>query len=90
MEQNLIAQAASEIAIRQALSELNTWEIEAKFTLFEHADTQGKKLMLVQDFKEILSKVSWRFFKCSHVSDKSIIGWRQPMFAAINQELAKF
>jgi hypothetical protein len=58
LKQNLIAQAASEIAIRQALSELNTWEIEAKFALFEHADTQGKKIMLVQDFKEILSKVS--------------------------------
>jgi len=53
----LIAQAASEIAIRQALSELNTWEIEAKFVLFEHENTQGKKIMLVQDFKEILSKV---------------------------------
>ncbi|CAB3367864.1 Hypothetical predicted protein [Cloeon dipterum] len=59
MEQikTLIAQAASEIVIRQALSELNTWEIEARFAFFEHTDNQGKKLMLVQDFKEILSKV---------------------------------
>jgi hypothetical protein len=57
LRKDLIAQAASEIAIRQALSELSTWEIEAKFALFEHTDTQGKRIMLVQDFKEILSKV---------------------------------
>jgi dynein heavy chain 2 len=57
-KQDLNARAASEIVIRQALSELDVWEIEAKFTMFEHVDSQRKHLLLVQDYKDILNKVS--------------------------------
>ncbi|KAF4526157.1 hypothetical protein B566_EDAN008193 [Ephemera danica] len=55
--QELNARAASEIVIRQALNELDVWEVEAKFSLFEHIDSQGKHLFLVQDFKDLLNKV---------------------------------
>ncbi|PSN45380.1 Cytoplasmic dynein 2 heavy chain 1 [Blattella germanica] len=55
--QDLNARAASEIVIRQALGELDIWEVEAKFILTEHSDSQGQTVMLIKDFKDILNKV---------------------------------
>lgn len=43
--------------IRQALGELDIWEVEAKFVLTEHKDSQGLSVMLIKDFKDILNKV---------------------------------
>jgi hypothetical protein len=43
--------------IRQALGELDIWEVEAKFVLAEHKDSQGRIVMLIKDFKDILNKV---------------------------------
>jgi hypothetical protein len=43
--------------IRQALGELDIWEVEAKFVLTEHKDSQGQTVMLIKDFKDILNKV---------------------------------
>jgi dynein heavy chain 2 len=51
------ARASSEIVIRQALGELDIWEVEAKFLLTEHKDSQGLTVMLIKDFKEIVNKV---------------------------------
>ncbi|XP_069679211.1 cytoplasmic dynein 2 heavy chain 1 isoform X2 [Periplaneta americana] len=55
--QDLNARASSEIVIRQALGELDIWEVEAKFLLTEHKDSQGQSVMLIKDFKDILNKV---------------------------------
>jgi len=55
--QDLNARASSEIVIRQALGELDIWEVEAKFVLTEHKDSQGLTVMLIKDFKDILNKV---------------------------------
>nr|CAD7594425.1 unnamed protein product [Timema genevievae] len=55
--QELNGRAVSEIAIRQALRELDIWEVEAKFSLTEHKDSRGESVMLIKDFKDILNKV---------------------------------
>ncbi|XP_068082912.1 cytoplasmic dynein 2 heavy chain 1 [Anabrus simplex] len=55
--QDLNARAASEIVIRQALGELDIWEVEAKFVLTEHVDSRKEKVMLIKDFKDILNKI---------------------------------
>nr|CAD7453925.1 unnamed protein product [Timema tahoe] len=53
----LNGRAVSEIAIRQALRELDIWEVEAKFSLTEHKDSREQSVMLIKDFKDILNKV---------------------------------
>ncbi|XP_063237932.1 cytoplasmic dynein 2 heavy chain 1 [Bacillus rossius redtenbacheri] len=55
--QDLNSRASSEIVIRQALGELDIWEVEAKFSLLEHKDSRGTSVMLIIDFKDILNKV---------------------------------
>lgn len=64
--------ASSETVIRQALGELDIWEVEAKFVLTEHKDSQGLTVMLIKDFKDILNKVetgrrTWhiKFLNCT-------------------------
>lgn len=49
--------ASSEIVIRQALTELDVWEMEARFELAEHTDSRNNKISLLKDFKSIMSKV---------------------------------
>lgn len=49
--------AASEIVVRQALSELDQWEIQARFVFTSHNDSNGKALMLIKDYKDILNKI---------------------------------
>ncbi|XP_071452948.1 cytoplasmic dynein 2 heavy chain 1 [Hetaerina americana] len=53
----LNARSASEIVIRQALNELDIWDVESKFTLTEHRDSQGRTVYIVTDYKDILNKV---------------------------------
>lgn len=43
--------------VRQALAELDQWEVQAKFMLIPHTDSHDKSVFLVKDFKEILNKV---------------------------------
>lgn len=50
--------AASEIVVRQALAELDQWDVQARFILNPHKDSKGKDILLVKDFKEILNRVS--------------------------------
>lgn len=49
--------ASSEIVIRQALTELDIWEVEAKFQLITNRDSRGSNVMLIKDFQDILNKV---------------------------------
>lgn len=55
--QELNSRASSEIVIRQALTELDVWEVEARFDLVDHMDSQNNKIKLIKDFKSIMSKV---------------------------------
>lgn len=57
MLKELNNRAASEIVIRQALAELDIWEVESKFTFMLQHDSKGQEINLIKDFKEILSKV---------------------------------
>lgn len=50
--------AASEVVVRQALSELDQWEVEARFALTTHIDSSEKPISVVKNYKEILGKVS--------------------------------
>lgn len=43
--------------VRQALAELDSWEVQSKFILIEQQDSLGKSLTVVKDFKELLNKV---------------------------------
>ena len=53
----LNSRATGEVAIRQALQELDAWEIEAKFSLVEQNDSGNKPIKLIKDWKELLNKV---------------------------------
>ncbi|KAE8745286.1 hypothetical protein FOCC_FOCC007971 [Frankliniella occidentalis] len=55
--QDLNNRASSEIVIRQALTELDIWEVEARFQLVAHRDSRGSTVMLIKDFQDILNKV---------------------------------
>lgn len=56
-QQELNNRAASEIVIRQALAELDIWEVESKFSFMPHVDNKGFEINLIKDYKNILSKV---------------------------------
>ena len=43
--------------IRQALSELDVWEVEAKFSFVGHQASTGEEVPLIKDWKDILNKV---------------------------------
>lgn len=39
------------------MAELDQWDVQARFILTPHNDSRKKTIMLVKDFKEILSKI---------------------------------
>lgn len=47
-----------EVVIRQALSELDVWEVEAKFSFVGHQASTGEEVPLIKDWKDILNKAS--------------------------------
>ena len=49
--------AAGEVVIRQALGELDVWEIDSKFTFVEHQASTGEQVPLIKDWKDVLNKV---------------------------------
>lgn len=59
--QAICKRAASEVVVRQALVELDQWEVLARFTLLSHTDSQSNSIMLIKDFKDILNKVSYLY-----------------------------
>lgn len=55
--QQLVRKAASEQIVRQALSELDQWGIQAEMKIFNHTDSMGNSVTLIKEFHEILNKV---------------------------------
>uniref|UniRef100_A0A6P7FU93 Cytoplasmic dynein 2 heavy chain 1 n=1 Tax=Diabrotica virgifera virgifera TaxID=50390 RepID=A0A6P7FU93_DIAVI len=55
--QAISKKAASEIIIRQALAELDQWDVHSRFVLMAHKDSKNKDIYLIKDFKEILNKI---------------------------------
>ncbi|KAK5644080.1 hypothetical protein RI129_007925 [Pyrocoelia pectoralis] len=55
--QTVSRKAASEVVVRQALAELDHWDVQCRFVLTEHQDCNGTTVMLIKDFKEILNKI---------------------------------
>lgn len=53
----LSKRAASEVVVRQALSELDQWDVHTKFAFTKHLDSNSKEIMVVKEFKEILNKI---------------------------------
>ncbi|XP_068211563.1 cytoplasmic dynein 2 heavy chain 1 [Palaemon carinicauda] len=51
------SKAAGEVVIRQALGELDVWEVDARFTLLPHTDSGGHEVMLIKEWKDIINKV---------------------------------
>ncbi|XP_042221258.1 cytoplasmic dynein 2 heavy chain 1-like isoform X2 [Homarus americanus] len=51
------SKAAGEIVIRQALGELDVWEVDARFNLVPHIDSAGNQIMLIKEWKDIINKV---------------------------------
>ncbi|XP_044749353.1 cytoplasmic dynein 2 heavy chain 1 [Coccinella septempunctata] len=49
--------AASEIVVRQALAELDSWEVQSKFILTTQVDSLGNSITVIKDFKELLNKI---------------------------------
>ena len=43
--------------IRQALSELDVWEIDAKLAFIEHQASSGEQVPLIKDWKDVLNKI---------------------------------
>lgn len=56
-QQELNTKAASEIIVRQALSELDMWEFETYFTTTNHIDSKGQTIRIIGDFKTIFNSV---------------------------------
>ncbi len=56
-KQELNGRAAGESQVRQALSELEQWDIETRWTLSNHVDSNGKQVSLIKEYKELLNKV---------------------------------
>lgn len=53
----LSKRAASEVVVRQALSELDQWDVHTRFVFTSHVDSGNKEVMVVKEFKEILNKI---------------------------------
>ncbi|XP_022236758.1 cytoplasmic dynein 2 heavy chain 1-like [Limulus polyphemus] len=53
----LNSRAQGEVTIREALNELDLWGARERFSLTEHEDTHGNKVMLIKDWREVLNKV---------------------------------
>ncbi|KAK3862338.1 hypothetical protein Pcinc_031789 [Petrolisthes cinctipes] len=51
------AKAAGEIVIRQALGELDVWEVDARFILVPHIDSTNNQISLIKEWKDIINKV---------------------------------
>lgn len=56
--QELNARAAGESLVRQALVELEQWEVESVWSLTEHVDSSGHRISIIKEFKELLNKVN--------------------------------
>lgn len=55
--QQLVRKASSEQIVRQALSELDQWGIQAEVKTFSHTDSMGNGVILIKEFQDIQNKV---------------------------------
>lgn len=55
--QTICKRASSEVVVRQALAELDQWEVQTRFSLSQHTDSKKNTINLIKDFKDILNKV---------------------------------
>ncbi|TPX45912.1 hypothetical protein SeLEV6574_g03556 [Synchytrium endobioticum] len=53
----LNVRARGEIQIREALSELEVWGAACTFTTTEYVDVKGQKLMIITDWKDVVSEI---------------------------------
>ncbi|KAI9564905.1 hypothetical protein GHT06_008646 [Daphnia sinensis] len=67
----LNSRAAGESLVRQALAELEQWEVESHWTLAQHFDSNGIQLFIVKEFKELLNKVGENMSLIQSVKDSS-------------------
>ncbi|XP_061575223.1 dynein cytoplasmic 2 heavy chain 1 isoform X3 [Cololabis saira] len=54
---DLNSRAQAEVTIREALRELDLWGAAATFTLTEYAESSGRTLTLIKDWKDIVNQV---------------------------------
>ncbi|XP_022103094.1 cytoplasmic dynein 2 heavy chain 1-like isoform X1 [Acanthaster planci] len=54
---DLFNRAKGEVSIRDALRELDLWGVGATFVLTEYKDSQSEVIMLIKDWKEIVTEV---------------------------------
>ncbi|KAL2914266.1 hypothetical protein HK105_206212 [Polyrhizophydium stewartii] len=54
---DLNSRANGEVAIREAIQELDIWGASAVFSLTEYQDARGGKLQLIKDWKETLTQI---------------------------------
>ncbi|XP_033632471.1 cytoplasmic dynein 2 heavy chain 1-like isoform X2 [Asterias rubens] len=54
---DLFNRAKGEVSIRDALRELDLWGVGAAFALTEYSDSQSVVIMLIKDWKEIVTEV---------------------------------
>ena len=54
----LCMRAQGEVSIREAFRELEMWGASAEFSLTDYEDSQGIKLNIIKEWKEIINQVS--------------------------------
>ena len=71
----LYSRAQGEVSIREALKELELWGASTEFSLTDYEDSQGKKLMIIKEWKEIVNQVSVLIFTsfCINLASLCII-----------------
>lgn len=55
--QQLVRKASSEQVVRQALTELDQWGVQAELKTFNHIDSSSNSVTIIKDFQEVLNKV---------------------------------
>ena len=55
---DLYSRAQGEVSIREAFKELEMWGASSEFVLTDYEDSQGKKLMIIKEWKEIINQVN--------------------------------
>ncbi|XP_063970614.1 cytoplasmic dynein 2 heavy chain 1 [Lytechinus pictus] len=54
---DLFNRAKGEVSIREALRELDVWGVGACFSLTEYSDSKGHQIMLIKDWKDLVTQV---------------------------------
>ena len=84
--QELNQRALGEVIIRDALRELDMWGAGAVFQLTEYEDSHKAKVMLIKEWKELVTQVSFVYFctgvtfVCLKKSNECTLGKFSPHF----------